>query len=121
MAKKLNQVTSLPQMVSAFSGWEQNITFIRITQNNVDGDIIDVDQSFSLMATVQPLQPEAIQLKPEGQRSFEWLQIHARRGSPVLVTNDRFEYNGVRFKIMADNNYNSYNYCEYHAIRDTQQ
>ena len=42
MAKKVNDVSNMPQMGSAFSGWQSNITLNKVTQTNVRGDITNV-------------------------------------------------------------------------------
>lgn len=117
--KKLNEISSLPQMDAAMSEWRQQIILVVITQVNNEGDITDNRRTINFDGVVQPLQPEEIKLKPEGQRHWEWLQIHSYAGDLNLSTNDRVEYKGMPFKIMATKDYSEYNYIEYHLVRDT--
>lgn len=120
MAKTLNNVSSLPQMNAAFSGWTMPIEIIIITQDVIDGFPIDIEKKVSFKGVIQPLSPRMIELKPEGQRSFEWLQIHCQSKEISFEPNARICYAGKRYKIMANNDYSLNNYSEYHAVRDYQ-
>lgn len=121
MAKKLNQISAMPQMEAAFSGWAIQITLVVISQIvDANGFVTNSERNISFEGTVQPLEPNKIMLKPEGQRSFEWLQIHCLDRNANLNTNDRIVYNSQKYKIMAKNDYSLNNYVEYHAIQDYQ-
>lgn len=117
-AKPLNQLSGMPQMSAAFEGWMIPITLQKIMQEVIDGFVQDETIDITFNGTVQPLSPDAIKLKPEGQRSWEWLQIHCFSGAQNLVTNDRVLYNGKPFKIMAVLDYSLNNYIEYHLVKD---
>jgi hypothetical protein len=120
VVKTLDQLSGMPHMKAAFSGWTKSITLKVITQTVVDGFIEDASRDFTFQGTIQPLQTNKIILKPEGQRSWEWLQIHCITSSLDLKTNDRIEYGGRIFKIMAQNDYSLNNFIEYHAVADYQ-
>ena len=118
MAKTLNQISAMPQMRSAFRGWMATVTLKKIVQVIVDGLVTDTEKLIRFKGVVQPLDPEQINLKPEGQRSFEWLQIDCFSGSNNLTTNDRIVYNSLPYKIMGVFDYSQNGYIEYHAVRD---
>lgn len=121
-ALPLNMQSGMPQMRAAFIGWMVPITLVRVTQQVVQNGLVeDIETNISFQGTVQPLSAEEIELKPDAQRSFEWLQIHALAGSTNLVTDDRIIFAGVRYKIMARKDYSLNNYVEYHAIQDYTQ
>lgn len=121
MPKTLNNTSTMPQMGAAFSGWQNTVTLNKIVQVNNRGDITDQDQSVPFEGVVQPLSPEQVQLKPEGQRSWEWLQLHVFAGEDTnLQTNDRVIFNTRRFKVMAVKDYSLNNYVEYHLLQDYQ-
>jgi len=66
---------------------------------------------------IQPLQPKALELKPEGQRGWRWLQIHAEPAlqlqlDDIVVLND-----GDRYRVMAVRHYEQYGYMEYELVR----
>ena len=72
--------------------------------------------------TKQPLKPEDIALKDEGQRSFDWYQIHIRESIyGELFTTQILTVNGFDYKIMAKKNFALNGYREYHAILNYQE
>lgn len=118
MTKTLNQISGMPKMSSAFRGWTNRITLTAIKQIVIDGFIADDEDSASFYGVIQPLTQEELKLKPEGERSWQWLMIHCAAGALNLSTNDKIIYNGARYKIMAIKDYSLNAYVEYHAVRD---
>ncbi len=116
----LNLQSGMPHVGRAFAGWSKTITLGKITQTVANGFVTDTIAPFTFQGVIQPLSAKSIYLKPEGQRAFEWLQIHCVAGSANLNTNDRIVYNGKTFKIMAQRDYSLDGYIEYHAIEDYQ-
>ena len=118
MAKHLGQISAMPQLKAVFTGWPVPITLQRITQTIVNGLRSQSKETISFKGVIQPLSKEELDLKPEGQRSWEWLQIHATAGETNLKTNDIIEYVGDDYKIMAKKDYTLNGYIEYHMVRD---
>lgn len=116
--KNLKDISGMPQMGAAFAGWTSRITLSKITEVIKDGLVSSVSEEICFNGVIQPLSAEKILLKPEGQRSFQWLQIHCFATKNNLATNDRIVYNGRKFKIMAEYDYSLDNFIEYHAIQD---
>lgn len=117
---KISQLTMMPQMRAAFAGWFSNITLLIIEQfvDPETGLVSAIERKHCFKGTVQPLDPEKIKLKPEGQQSWQWLQIHCFSGALNLKTNDRIIYNCVRYKVMAIYDYSLNNFIEYNLIQD---
>jgi len=105
-------------MNAAFAGWFSPITLTVISQEINAGLVTDNETMVTFKGVIQPLSPEQIQLKPEAQRSFQWLQIHCKTGGDRLNTNDRIAYGGKKFKVMAPLDYSLNGFLEYHAIED---
>lgn len=118
MERTLNQIVGMPQIGAAFAGWQQTITLLKITQAIVNGLSQDTAVSMTFRGVIQPLSPKMIALKPEGQRAWEWLQIHCFSQPINLTTNDRFIWAGKTYKIMAENDYSASNFVEFHAVAD---
>lgn len=118
MAKLLNQTSGQPQMLLAMTGWTSKITLIKITQEIIDGFNTDFFCTVEFKGVVQPLNPRQLMLKPEGERSFEWLWVHCPSGMLALKTGDKIEIDGKRYKLNADQDYSRNSYEEYHLIRD---
>lgn len=76
--KNLSNLSGMPQMGRAFAGWTQKITLTHRIQNIVEGLVNYANYNFTFSGTIQPLSPKQIALKPEGQRAWEWLQIHCQ-------------------------------------------
>ena len=121
MATPLNQQSGMPQMRAAFAGWFMPINLIRISQSVEDDGFVTVtESSITFKGTIQPLSPKQLMLKPEGERAWDWLQIHCLTGTLNLTTSDRISYNSKKYKVMAVNDYSLNNYIEYHLVRDYQ-
>lgn len=116
--KKINEISNMPQMGAAFSGWQTSVTITKITQEVVKGLLTSTEVDYTFKGVVQPLNPKSIELKPEGQRAFTWLQIHCFSGNLNLIPNDRIIYNGVTYKVMDIWDYSLNNFIEYHIIQD---
>ncbi len=110
--------SGMPQVGGAFAGWQQTITMMKITQSVTDGLVTDTSNPFVFQGTIQPLSPKMIALKPEGQRAWEWLQVHCMAGCANLDTNDRVSYNGKIYKVMGQNDYSLNGFIEYHLVAD---
>ena len=110
-----------PQLTRAFAGWKQKITLAVRRESVVDGLLVTKDDRIEFRGMIQPLSLRQLALKPEGQRSFTWLQIHALASSLNLRPSDRILYNGKFYKVMAQNDYSLNGYIEYHAVYDYQE
>jgi hypothetical protein len=117
----LNMASGMPQMGAAFAGWETTLTLSkRAQQVSNDGLVAYTDTEIFFQGVVQPLMAEKIALKPEGQRSWQWLQIHCFSGAQNLATNDQITYNGKLYKVMEIFDYSLDNYIEYHCCYEYQ-
>lgn len=121
MATPLNQVTGMPQMRAAFAGWTSPMVFNRIVQTvQASGFVTSAESIVNVRGVWQPFSAEDIQLKPEGQRSWAWFMLHIEGNSSPFATNDRLEFNGVRYKVMLKKDYSLNNYTQYELIADYQ-
>ena len=119
MAKKLDAICGMPQMTTAFRGWKKDITMDIITQNiSTEGFRTDTKVSFTKKGVLQPLSPEILQTKPDGQRSWTWLQLHLETNVIDFKTDDVVLILGTQYKIMQINDFHLNNYVEYHLILD---
>ena len=114
--------SGMPQIRAALGGWSRRMTLLKRDQEVENGLTVNVDKPFTFRGTIQPLSPNKIMQKPEGQRAWEWLQIHClTNDASILKPNDRIVIHGEVFKIMAQNDYSLNGYVEYHCIRDFQK
>lgn len=105
-------------MANTLNGWEVPLTLVKITQDVVNGDAVKAETEISFMGVWQPLKDEQLQFKPEAQRSWEWIWIHAKSGSLNLKTADKVIFNNKRYKIMSVKDYSLNGFIEYELVRD---
>ena len=110
--------SGMPQMDSTLTGWEVPLTLVKLTQSIVDGDLITSETQITFKGVWQPLRSEELQLKPEGQRSWEWVWIHAKSSSLNLETADKVKFNNRRYKVMQKKDYGLNSFVEYELVRD---
>ena len=108
-------------MSGTLVGWEVPLVIIKITQNVIDGDLVTSEQTFNFRGVWQPLKDEALELKPEGQRSWEWIWVHARTSELNLETADKVIFQNKRYKVMTKKDYGLNGYVEYHLCRDYEE
>lgn len=119
----VSQANSQPIMGAAMAGWENPLQFIKIKDQIVDGVVVPTRTSVFFKGVVQPFSPRKLYLKPEGQRSWTWLQVHAAvsPGQKIaLIPNDKIEWNGDLYKVMNQTDYSQNGYIEYEIVKDFQ-
>lgn len=105
-------------MANTLNGWEVPLTLIKITQDVVDGDAVYTETEIKFMGVWQPLRAERLALLPEGQRSWQWIWIHAKAGALNLNTADKVKFNDKRYKVMNVKDYSLNGYIEYELVLD---
>lgn len=114
----LKALSGMPQMSATLTGWEVPLTLIKVIQDIVEGDAVFTEQQINFMGCWQPLRDEELQFKPEGQRSWEWIWIHAKSSELNLQTADKVIFNNKRYKVMSVKDYSLNGFVEYQLIRD---
>ena len=110
--------SGMPQMDTTLVGWEVPLTLIKITQQIVDGDLVTTEKTINFQGVWQPLRDEALELKPEGQRSWEWIWIHAKASQLNLETADKVLFKNKRYKVIQKKDYGLNSFVEYQLCRD---
>lgn len=114
----LASLTNMPNMAGTLSGWQVPLQLIKRKQSVKDGDVSFEDETINFMGVWQPLRDEQLISKPEGQRSWEWIWIHAVAGTLNLNTADKVTFNNKRYKVMAIKDYSLNGFIEYQLVRD---
>lgn len=113
--------SSMPNVADVLSGWQVPLELIRITQSVNDGDAVYTEEFIPFQGVWQPLRDEELQFKPEGQRSWEWIWIHAVAGMLNLNTADKVVFQNKRYKVMSIKDYSLNGYIEYQLVRDYEE
>lgn len=113
--------SGMPQMNTTLTGWEVPLTLVKIVQSVVEGDLQTTETQITFKGVWQPLKNEALELKPEGQRSWEWIWIHAQSSQLNLETADKVKFNNKRYKVMEKKDYGLNSFVEYQLCRDYEE
>ena len=113
--------SGMPQMNTTLVGWEVPLTLVKIVQSVVEGDLQTTETQITFKGVWQPLKDEALELKPEGQRSWEWIWIHAQSSELDLNTADKVIFNNKRYKVIEKKDYGLNSFVEYQLCRDYEE
>ena len=110
--------SGMPNMANTLNGWEVPLTLVRIIQDIDEGDLVYTEERINFMGVWQPLRDEQLELKPEGQRSWEWIWVHAKAGELNLETADKVIFQNKIYKVETKKDYTLNGFVEYHLCRD---
>ncbi len=114
----LNAVDSgVPNMGDALIGWMQPMVFEVVNKTIPGFELVETTTPVSFRGVIQPLGGSALLLKPEGQRDWDWRQVHSDP-SLILSVDDVVIYLGKQYRVMVVKDYSLYAYLEYHLISD---
>ncbi len=110
-------VGGLPNVNAALGGWQQPMVFGRVEKTVSGYQVSETLEPFNFRGVIQPLSARQIAYKPEGQRAWTWLMLHA---DPSLTLNvdDVVTYLGKQTRITARKNYTNYGYVYYELVQD---
>ncbi len=115
----ISSSTSVPSMRGALRGWTRPITITLIRKQLVnyeakEGNAIQIQTT----GVLQPLSAEKLELKPEGERSWVWKQLHC--AYPEMQTDNVAIIFGVRYRVMAKTSFADYGFVKYELVEDFQ-
>ena len=115
----MSLINSLPQVGNVLTAWFQSVEFDLVTKTIVDFKVSEVLTPSSFMGVIQPMGPEQLKMMPEGERSWDWSQIHSWPDL-ILNTDDIIKIRGVNYRVMKKTDWKDYGYIEYSVIKDYQ-
>ena len=101
----------LPNVSNVVRSYLQDVILQKRKITNIDyNNTITIDFEVVARAVVQPLTPQKLDIKPDGQRSYEWQQMHVPEEylNNSVSTGDYISYEGKQYTIMNDLGYNHY-------------
>jgi hypothetical protein len=111
--------SGMPQMGHVLDGWEVPLTLVKIIQDVSDGELVYSEIRYNFMGVWQPLRTEQLLLKPEGERSWTWIQLHVKSNADVaLETADKVIFRNELFKVIEKKDYTLNGYIEYQLCKD---
>lgn len=111
-------ISGTPDVSGAVMRNLQPIVFEKMQRTMVDGRMQSVPVKVASLASIQPLKPRDLAIKPTGDRAWSWYMIHSLTNLELKV-NDRFIIQGQAYKNMAKAKWVQYGYFYYECIEDT--
>ncbi len=116
----LDPAGGLPDMGDALRAWFRPLTFTVIEKTVVNFQNVEAETDYTTQGVKQPLDARKLEMKPEGQRGWDWQAIHTLP-EPELFLDDVMVIGGVRYRVLGKWNWKDYGYIEYHVVQDTQR
>jgi hypothetical protein len=109
---------TLPWVGDALLSYFQQMTFTQIVKTiSPTFQVIETPTNVTFYGVWQPMGPQELRMKPEGQRAWRWFQLHADP-TLVLTPDEVVTYHGDQFRVMKKLDYTNYGYNEYHLQQD---
>lgn len=112
-------VNPTPSMRSTVMGWFRAISLVIVRQVTEDHETREISVPFNGQGVIMPLSAKALELKPEGTRTWDWRDVYV---SPdlALTTKDAviIPRAGVqtRFVVMRAWDYSAQGYMRYEIV-----
>jgi len=113
----INDLSTVPDVGAQMRAWFQKITLFKITKQFIDFEIVETRLPFTTSGAIQPLSGTKLEMKPEGQRSWDWLELHCENGL-ILTTDEVVEYRGRKYRIIQQKGYQAYGFTYYEMVND---
>lgn len=108
---------SIPDVSGGMQDYWQAMTFTPVTKVTRAFQVVETGTPITFRGVIMPLSARRIELKPEGQRAWTWLQLFS---DPVLEldVDDVVLYLGKQTRVMATTDYRLYGYVLYELVQD---
>jgi hypothetical protein len=116
-ASNLDNLSNAPFVRDVLTGWFQKLTLAKVVKELVDYEVKEVIKPLVSSGMVQPLSGRRLEMKPEGERSWDWQLVHATPDL-VLSTDDVIIFCGTRYRITSQKPYAAYGFIEYEMVND---
>lgn len=107
----------IPSMADVLSGFEETIGFQIVKKTVVDHDLVETSKVVPPLyfeGVLQPIQPQKLIVKSEGERKFKWWTLFAdMRLEPDYVVKDQ---QGLIYRVMSVTDWRQAGYFQYELI-----
>lgn len=115
--REVGALSAVPNAGPSMRAWFQRITLVKVRKQIIDFEEKEVREPFTTSGVIQPLSTRELEMKPEGQRAWEWQMLHCETGL-TLIPDEIVEYNGVKYRVMGQKGYAAYGYLYYELVND---
>ena len=111
------QAGTVPNVSGAMTDWFQPMVFTTIVKTTVGFQLVETPTNVNFRGVIQPLMGRRLEMKPEGQRGWNWQLVHSDV-SLKLTVDEVITYLGVQARVMTAKDYSLYGYLEYEIVLD---
>lgn len=115
---KKNLSGSIPDVEDALSDWLKAMKIGVVTKTISDFQLSESIEYIDVLAVLQPFTTKQLQIKPEGERSWEWQTLHIKGTHREFCLDDQVYIDGMKFRIMQKFEWQRYGFIEYQIIQD---
>lgn len=115
--QSIDDLSTVPDVSAQMHALYQKLTLYKISKKFIDFEIVESRIPFTTSGVIQPLSGTKLEMKPEGQRSWDWQQLHCENGL-ILKTDEIVEYKGRKYRIIQQNGYQAYGFTYYEMVND---
>lgn len=108
---------TMPDVSGALMDWFQPMVFAIVTKTVSGFQAVETKTDINFQGVLQPMSGRQLMMKPEGQRKWNWFQLHAEPGL-TLTPDDVVFYLGVQYRVMSQKDYRLNGYVEYTLVND---
>lgn len=108
---------TVPDVSGALQDWFQPMSFETVSKTVDAFQVVEAGTVIEFQGVIQPFTERQLLLKPEGQRAWTWLWLHADP-SLTLQVDEVVTYLGVQTRVMSRKDFKIYGYVEYHLVQD---
>lgn len=108
---------TVPDVSGALKDYFQPMTFTKVQKSVAGFQNVEQPLPINFWGVIQPLSERQLVLKPEGERAWTWLMLHAEP-SLTLQVDDVLVYLGKQTRVAARKDFSLYGYVEYQLVQD---
>lgn len=106
---------SFPKMAEAFSGWGGAVTLKIVSRDQVDFEETETLYSdLTFTGVIQPIPPRKLMIKPEGERSWNWLTLWSKQR--LSNSNIIQDAQNRQYRVMSVTDWRGAGYFEYELV-----
>lgn len=107
----------LPEMRETVVGWMRPLILSRVIKQQVNFRIVESEEQLNTRGVIQPFSKRRLEMKPEGERSWEWIQIHT---TPDLKMENGWiiKIANKQYRVVGQWDFSRYGYMEYELCND---
>lgn len=110
-------MSGLPNLYGPVRAWGQRISLVVVGREQRDYTTVETFYPTDTYGVIMPLKAEALELKPEGERSWAWSNLFCSP-SLALKVGDVIIYQSIRQRVRGKKDYTAYGYIEYELVED---